>query len=345
MDSASEAAPRARGVDVSVVIVNWNSREYLRKCLASLYGETTGLALEVVVIDSGSFDGCDAMLRDEYPGVKFVQSAENLGFARANNRAYRETTGEYILFLNPDTDLRGPAVNRLHAAFLAHPDGGAIGATLLNTDGSIQASCIRAIPTIANRILDCDLLRRLWPRSPMWGAAALANGSDAVQEIEAVSGACLMTRRSAFEAAGGFSEDYFMYTEDMDLCYKLRMAGFRNYYVPQAVVTHHGGSSSGQAPSRFSAVMMPEATWRFFRKSHGAAYAASYRIAMLVSAVMRVTLLEAARLVSRAQGGGARLDGSVRKWRAVLQWALRQDGIVEQYYGKPDAGRIGLAQK
>ncbi len=299
---------------LSIIIVNWKSKDYLRQCLTTVYAHTRAVAFEVIVIDSGSFDGCAEMLREHFPSVRFIQSPDNLGFAKANNLAARSARGDALLFLNPDTELPGPAIQTLLAALESLPDAGAVGAKLLNTDGTVQTSCIQSFPTILNQVLDAELLRRRFPRSRLWGMAALFATNERPQPVEAVSGACVLVRRPAFEKVGGFSEEYFMYGEDLDLSHKLRAAALVNYFVPAAVVVHHGGSSAAQAPSDFSVVMMRDSVWRFLRKTRGRAYAAAYRVALGMAACVRLVLL-----VGRP---------AARKWRAILRWCLGRAGAT-----------------
>jgi GT2 family glycosyltransferase len=269
------------------------------------------------------------MLRDEFPSVRFIQSHYNLGFAAANNCGAAAAVGDCLLFLNPDTELVGAAIDSLWTSSRHLPDAGILGARLLNADGSVQTSCIQAFPTVLNQVLDSEFLRARWPRSRLWGTSALYAGGHEPREIEGVSGACMLVGRSTFDGVGRFSEDYFMYAEDMDLSYKVRSRGRRNYYVPGATIIHYGGSSSDKAVSTFAAVMMPEAIWRFISKTQGRVYGSAYRAAMLIAAIGRLCILAAMRLVS---SGGESWDGPSRKWRAVLRWSLRLDDVVRQYY-------------
>jgi GT2 family glycosyltransferase len=317
-------------VDVSILIVNWNSCEYLKKCVESIVGNTHGVSYEVIVVDSASFDGADSMLAGEFPQVRFIQSTVNLGFAKGSNVAFQASVGEVLLFLNPDTEVAGPAIEAMFAALTSLPGAGAVGCKLLNSDGSVQTSCVQAIPTVLNQTLDSEYLREKWPASSLWGMKALRADPSVPHEVEAISGACLMMRRSVFESVGGFSEDYFMYAEDIDLAQKVRAAGYRNFFVGNGSMVHHGGSSSQQAPSTFSVVMTREAIWRFLRKSRGSVYAFLYRMSMGLSALGRVLLLGVASILRRKNDATAL---SYRKWVAVLRWSLNCDRIVKQYYG------------
>lgn len=319
-------------MDLSIIIVNWNSKDYLRKCIASVLAETRGLEFEVIVIDSASFDGCDQMLKEQFPQVRFIQSEKNVGFAKANNMAFRTSKGDCVLFLNPDTELVGPAINVLYAGLRAMPDAGLVGAKLLNSDRTVQTSCIQSFPTIVNQVLDSESLRARWPNSALWGTAPLYQQSGVPAEVEAISGACVMLKRVVFEQVGLFSEDYFMYAEDIDLSYKVRQAGHKNCYVAEAAVIHYGGSSVQQAVSNFSVVMMREAIWRFMRKTRGRDYGMAYRVAMLLSALSRMFLLGLLRLLTAPSGQLKTREESLQKWRAILRWSLHREKWVQQFY-------------
>jgi N-acetylglucosaminyl-diphospho-decaprenol L-rhamnosyltransferase len=311
-----------RAVELSIVIVNWNSKAFLRRCLASVGSHPGGLRCEVIVIDSGSFDGCGEMLAAEHPGVRFIQSPSNIGFARANNAAFRASVGECVLFLNPDTEVVGPAIEVLFQRLQALPDAGVVGCRLLNTDGSVQDTCIQAFPTLLGQFLNSRVLRSAYPRWPMWGKAALLDALDRPAPVEVVSGACFMVRRRVFEQIGMFSEAYFMYAEDLDLCHKSRSRGYTNYFVPDAVVVHHGGGSSEQAGSEFSVVMMRDSIWRFLTATRGRFYGAAYRLSTLLLALARLALLLCLRPLQPLRQGESRWRASFRKWRAVLGWSF-----------------------
>jgi GT2 family glycosyltransferase len=319
-------------MDLSIIIVNWKSKEYLRKCLTSVLAETRDLEFEIIVIDSASFDGAGEMVRQNFPQVRFIQSEENLGFARANNAAFAVSKGEVVLFLNPDTELVGAAINQLYAALKQLPNAGAVGGKLLNSDGSVQTSCIQAFPTILNQVLSAEALRRLTPRARMWGMRAIFDAASQPVEVEMISGACVMMRRTVFETIGRFSTEYFMYAEDVDLCFKAQQAGFTNYYFGAAVVIHHGGGSSQQARSNFSSIMMIQSISQFLRKTRGPVYSLGYRLVLGGAALLRVLILLLLSPVLLIKSGVTRWWAACSKWLAVFNWGLGLSKWPSRYH-------------
>jgi N-acetylglucosaminyl-diphospho-decaprenol L-rhamnosyltransferase len=318
-------------LDLSIIVVNWNSAEFVRRCVDSIRAQTTGLTYEIIVADNASFDGCDRVLQEHAPYATYIQCEKNLGFAKANNHAFQRSRGASILFLNPDTEILGPAICLLYRVLQELPGAGAVGARLLNRDASLQTSCIQSFPTILNQALDCEYFRKQWPKSALWGTRAFLNDHLRPQEVQAISGACLMLKRETFERVGAFNEDYFMYSEDIDLCYKVQRAGYKNYYVPEAEVIHFGGNSSKQAPSNFSSVMMRESTMRFLRNTRGDLYGMGYRLAMLVSAVCRVGLLSISWLTRWSHVRRRLARASLRKWLAILRWSVKRADSLNSY--------------
>jgi len=326
-----KGAPMSSGqVDLSIIIVNWNSVACLRKCLASVYANAKNFNYEVIVIDNATYDGCGEMLRTEFPHTKFLQSEQNMGFAAANNVAFRCASGRGLLFLNPDTEVIGPAIQTMWSFLQALPDVGAVGCKLLNSDGSIQTSCIQRYPTILGELLDSEQLRRLFPRAGLWGTKALFDGSSGPVQVEVISGACLMIRRNVFERVGQFSTDYFMYAEDADLCFKAARAGCRNCYVGQATVIHHGSRSSDSIPkNNFAAVVMRDSLWKLLHRHRGSRYAAAYRTTTALGAALRILLICAALGTTLGQFRRDRLFLVLAKWGKVLRWSLGMEGWVD----------------
>lgn len=319
-------------MDLSIVIVNWNSKDFLRDCLTTLYAHTQGLKFEVIVIDSASFDGAGGMLDNEFPQVRFIQSNDNLGFAKANNVASHEATGDYILFLNPDTEVHTPAIQTLCENLRSLPEAGVLGARLLNTDGSIQTSAIQAFPNLLNQLFNLEFLRQCFPKAKLWGTAALYATDHTPQEVDVVCGACMLMRREVFEKIGRFTEAYFMYSEDVDLCYKVKAAGLKTYYVPSARIVHHGGSSSAQSEAGvFSSVMMMESRWRYFCRTRSIGYSILFRLGMMLSSLARLSALLLGWPVGLLFAKGKRFRAAFRKWWSRLQWTLGLNRWVKKY--------------
>jgi GT2 family glycosyltransferase len=320
--------PRARlpfgrewsALELSIIIINWRSREFVRACLRTLEPELAAIRHEIWVLDNASADGCGEMLAREFPEVRFVALPGNLGFARANNAGAHRSSGRRLLFLNPDTEVCPEAIRHLLACLDRQPLPGVVGAHLLNTDGTVQTSAVQAFPTLLNQALDSEWLRHCFPKSGLWGVAPLVSPSQGPQPVDVLSGACMLMERSVFDKVEGFTEDYFMYSEDVDLCYKCANAGFSNYYVPEARIVHHGGGSSSQSGSSvFSTVMMRDARYRYFLQHRGRGYAFAYRLTMMASAMARMILLLPRCFLKALRVGGQ--EASLRKWKAIAAWA------------------------
>jgi len=307
-------------MELSVIIVNWNSLNYLRSCLSSLYREAQEISFEVIVVDNASQDDCKSILQ-EFPTVQLIEASRNLGFAQANNLGYARSAGEVLLFLNPDTEIIGDDLAKMVAYLHLHSDLGAVGARLLNSDGSLQTSCVQAFPTIWNQLLDFEVLRRLFPASRLWGMKALFD--DQAPDADVVSGACLMVKRGVFEKVACFGEEYFMYADDLDLSYKIRLAGYGIHCLNDCKVIHHGGKSSAQQADHFSDVLQRDSIALFFRKTRGALYCGAYRVATVAIALIRLLFVICVipfGATGLLQGKAPRLV--FRKWSKILRWAL-----------------------
>ncbi len=227
-------------MDLSVIIVNWNTEELLRNCLRSVYGTIEGLAFEIIVVDNASGDGSVAMLKVEFPQVRRIENYDNRGFAAANNQAFRAMTGRYALLLNSDTVLTEGAVRELFAFMEEHPEAVMACGQLLNADGSKQNSIAR-FPTIPSLLLNMPLLETLFPdRYP----SKRRDYSHPI-EVDSCIGACLIVRKSAIDGVGGFDERYFFFFEETDWARTMRQAGGKIYHVPTARIYHLQGKSVG----------------------------------------------------------------------------------------------------
>jgi N-acetylglucosaminyl-diphospho-decaprenol L-rhamnosyltransferase len=310
-------------MDVSIIYVNWNSLDYLRECIASVYRHTRGLLFEIIVVDNASPEGNVDALKEQFPHIVIIKAETNLGFARANNIGFTHSSGNYVLFLNPDTQLRGPAINTMLRQIQDLPNAGIVGCRLLNTDMSVQLTAIQKFPTILNQVLDAKYLQLRWPHCGLWDIGPLLSDAVPFTRVEVISGACMLLRREVFDQVEMFSEEYFMYAEDIDLNVKVARAGFTNYYVSGAVIVHHGGkSSSRQSVSHWSTIMKYRAMVRLFTKTRGPVYSSVYRTAIGCIAVVRLILLAVAYPLGRILWNREAIQRATRKWRIILGWAV-----------------------
>jgi GT2 family glycosyltransferase len=315
-------------MDLSIIYVNWNSVDYIRESIGSVYQNTPGLKIEIIVVDNASPEGNVDLLRSAFPEVIILKNATNLGFAGANNLGFQHSSGDHVLFLNPDTKLVGPAIlTMLHRAKEV-PDVGIVGCKLLNSDLSVQITAIQKFPTILNQVLDFEYLQMKWPGCPLWSIAPLFDPAVKLLKVEVISGACMLMSRSAFERAGRFTEEYFMYAEDIDLNYKVRLAGYSNCYVGDASIIHYGGKSSSQhRVSHWSTMMKYRAMGKLFNNTRGKVQGELYRLAMGCAAIGRLGLLICAYPLGNLLGDRESLRYAIEKWKVVLRWALGQQDM------------------
>jgi len=308
--------------ELSIICVNWNSLGYLLECVATVYEHTQEAVFEVIVVDNASPEGRMEILAERFPRVRIVKSSKNLGFARANNLGFLHSLGDYVLFLNPDTRLVGSAIDVMLGVIKSLPDAGVVGCKLLNSDLSISTSSIQKFPTIVNQLINVEYLRLRYPSFPLWDLGPLFSDKPGPTRVDVIPGACMMLKRDVFQRAGCFSEEYFMYAEDIDLNYKTRKLGLSSYYIGDAQIVHHGGrSSSQQKVSQWSTIMTYKAMVQFYRLNRGPVYGAAYRVAMGMSAAARLMLI--AMLFPFAEKKG--LWWSAAKWATVFRWAIGID--------------------
>jgi hypothetical protein len=252
--------------DLSVLIVNWNTREMLADCLASVFAHAGELRLEVIVVDNASTDGSPEMVRERFPAVRLITNRENLGFSRANNIGLSLSTGRYVLLLNSDALATPGALPALVQLAEAQPKAALIGARLVNPDGSFQASHT-PFPKLWQEFLILSGLGRL-----LYGRWYPSRGPEVEkgpQPVDYVEGACLLVRREALQQVGGLDDGYFMYAEEVDWCYAMQQMGWQVWYQPRAVIVHYGGGSSRERRTQREADLYKSRV-RFFRKYYGA---------------------------------------------------------------------------
>lgn len=274
-------------VALSVVVASWNVREALRDCLLSVEGEIARLAparVEVVVVDNASSDGSPAMVAAEFPQVRLIRNAGNAGFARATNQGIAAARGPLLLLLNPDTLVIPGALATLMRFMREHAEAGAAGACLVNPDGSLQASASPSPGLLREfwRLFHLDSLLRL-------SAYPLERWGDEPRPVDVAQGACLALRREALDQVGALDEEFFMYTEEVDLCRRLWRAGWTVNWVPGARVVHLGGQSTMQLREDMF-LRLYESKVRFFRKHRGRLAVAAYKFLLVLASLPRILL-------------------------------------------------------
>ena len=273
---------------LSVIIVNWNTRELLAQCLRAIESNTAPALLadiEVFVVDNASHDGSAAMLQNDFPHVNLIQNPGNVGFASANNQAIRQSSGEYILLLNPDTKVHKGALDTLVDFLDTHPNVGGVGPRLLNPDGTLQVSCYPA-PTLARELWRLLHLDVLYPygsyRMHSWPV-------DVPREVDVVQGACLLVPSTVLEQIGLMDENFFMYTEEVDLIYRIRKSGRSIFWVPSSEVIHYGGQSTQQvAAEMFLHLYMSKIS--YIRKHYGPIAALTYKCVLAFAGLLRLVI-------------------------------------------------------
>ncbi len=302
----AEAAGRAVGPEVSVIVVAWNCREYLPGCLAAV-----AAAGEVIVVDNDSSDGTAAYLARDWPAVRLIRPGRNLGFAAANNLGIREALGRYLLLLNPDTVCDARTVSGLVDFLRAHPQAGIAGPAVVNPDGSLQRACRRRIPSPLDAFWTLTGVARWsrWRGGPLAARFARYNAADlpvdAPAQVDAVSGACLMARRQVAEAIGGLDESFFLFGEELDWCWRAKHAGWQVWYAPVGRVLHFKGGSTRKGGWR-SRYAFAHAMWLFYRKHlarrYGPVWSACVWLGIAAYGVLTVvpTLVRPGRPAGRA---------------------------------------------
>lgn len=234
---------------VSVVIVNWKTPALLARCLDSIKLEPQADSFEIWVVDNDSGDESVEMLKTRYSYVHLIENKDNLGFSKACNQAIPESKGDFVLLLNPDTEVKDGAIGKLSDFLVEHPNCGAVGPKVLNTDGTLQLACRRSFPSVKAAFFRITYLSRLFPKSKTMSEYNLTfQDPDKTVEVDALSGSCMMVRRQAIDKIGLLDEDIFMFGEDIDWCWRIKQAGWSVFYLPSSVIYHVHGASSRLRP-------------------------------------------------------------------------------------------------
>lgn len=302
---------------VSVIVVSWNTRDYLVGCLESIRQAEPACVGEVIVVDNDSSDGSPEIVEQNYPEVTLIRAGANLGFAKGNNLAMKHARGSQFALVNSDALVHAGTLETLSSYLDEHLNVGLVGPRVTGGDGLLQRSC-RHLPGLWNTLCRAFALDR------MFGGKGIFSGyevpparHESLHEAEVLSGCFCVARRSAVEEIGGLDEQFFFYGEDIDWCRRFRKAGWKLVFIPQATATHFGGGSTSRAPLRYSIEIL-RATLKYWRKHHGAA--GQWACSGLLILHHGIRFL--ARLIRRSLGLGRSADSRYKlsEDAACLRW-------------------------
>lgn len=303
--------------DLSIIIVSWNVRDLLARCLASVAAGLGDLDAETIVVDSASTDGSAAMAAERFPWARVIALDRNVGFSAANNIGLRASRGRCVMLLNPDTAVIGDALAQMVRYLDAHPDVGVVGPHTLNPDGATQ-STRRRFPTLATALFESTWLQPYAPRRILDRYYVIGPPDDATLDVDWVQGSALMARREVYEQVGGLDEGYVMYSEELDWCRRIKAAGWRVVYLGGARIVHHGGKSSEQVAARRH-IHFQTSKVRYFRRHHGRAAAAGLRLFLLLNYAWQLAL-EAAKYALNHKR-------DLRRARIAAYWQVLRSGL------------------
>ncbi len=248
-------------VKLSVIIVNYNVAHLLKNALTSLLKACEDISTEVFVVDNASADDSIHLIKNEFPSVKLIVNNKNIGFAKANNMAIKQAVGSYILLLNPDTITRPQTIKDVLNFFGSTPDAGAVGVKMINGKGSFLPESKRGLPTFLTAFFYLTGMAGLFKKSGFFNAYHAGHlAENDVNEVDVLTGAFMMLRKDVLKKVGLLDETFFMYGEDIDLSYRLKLAGYKNYYFPKAEIIHFKGQSTNKL------------SWAYFKNFYGAMF-------------------------------------------------------------------------
>jgi GT2 family glycosyltransferase len=272
-------------LDLSVIIINWNTRELLRDCIRSIYNQSIKIAYEIIVVDNGSIDGTIAMLSTEFPNVRVIANERNKGFAKANNQALRTAVGKYFLLLNSDTKVLPDALDAAVAYMRNRPEVGALAFKILNQDGTVQHPCYTGNPNLFSEFVDLFYLNKFLPGIDRFGRYRPACAEPC--EVAHATGACLLLRKSVLDQIGHLDEAMVFSYEDADICRRIRARSWKVIYQPQAAILHYGNRSAELLSDRALNMIM-QSKYHYFYKYYGPLGVLALGVITILGALLRM---------------------------------------------------------
>ena len=306
-------------IDISAIIVNWNTKRLLMDCIHSIINETKEYKIEIIVVDNCSADGSPEEVKQKFPEVKLIVNDRNLGFSKANNIGIRKSTGKYICLVNSDIKVLAGCLDRMCGYMDKHPAIGMLGPKAYNKDFVLQHTC-REFPTLWSLMCQASFLTNLFPASKLFKDSFMTYfDHNTVRRIEALSGCFLMVRRTALDEVGLLDEKFFIYAEDVDWCKRFYKAGWDIVFYPEAEIIHYGSASSSAAPVRFILEML-KANFQYWEKYHGRVSQFLHILINIYHSLIRIKVLFVSSLISKAIRGKYKLK--LNEHVARLKWIV-----------------------
>lgn len=301
--------------DLSIIIVNWNTKDLLKQCLTSLDENLTELPHEIYVVDNGSTDGSTVMVRSEFPQVNLIENGKNLGFAQANNIAMRAALGRFFLLLNSDTLVKKGAIEGLLKTMENNPSIGIAGLQLLNGDGTLQNS-ICSFPSLLTELTNKSLLRFLFPAKYPGKEHKITTPI----EVDAIIGSCMLVRREAVDAVGLLDEDYFFFFEETDWCARMQRAGWKVVFDPRYSIFHLQGKSAARINTR-ARIEYWRSRYTYFQKHFGVVSQYILQIGLVIRLLISICvsgMAKPATFFTKTES-----NEKLRVYIAILKWHLK----------------------
>ena len=285
-------------VDLSIIIVNYNKENLLEKCIASIYEETQ-MSFEVIIIDNGSCYNNLDLMSGSYENIIIKKNDSNRGFSCACNQGASIAKGRYFLFLNPDTIVLDGAIDKTYHFIVSNGENAIVGCKLLNFDGTYQSSC-RSFPSMSNHIVESLMLYKIFPKNKVIGKYYMSNMNvDDINEVDVVMGAFMMMKKDTFVALNGFDEQFFMYSEETDLCFRAKKEKYKIFYYPKAHIMHEWGGMLEDLSDDLS-IEMHRSLMKFCRKHHRKFYYFLEKSIVFIGVLLRFIYYRIALRVKRS---------------------------------------------